>query len=143
MATRSNIAIKNSDGTVESVYCHNDGYLENNGKILSEHWTDEAKLRALLSEGQLSSLGEVLGEPHGFGFGDRPDGVCTFYRRDRGESNVDSQKFQSSAEWLRAAQQEYNYLFDAAAGRWSVFFYGDDQARDLAAALRDEVEDDS
>ena len=34
MSTRSNIAIKRKNGTVESIYCHWDGYLSYNGKIL-------------------------------------------------------------------------------------------------------------
>lgn len=33
MATRSRIGIENQDGTVTSVYCHWDGYPENNGRI--------------------------------------------------------------------------------------------------------------
>ena len=30
MSTRSSIAIKNEDGSIDAIYCHNDGYLTNN-----------------------------------------------------------------------------------------------------------------
>ena len=40
MATRSRIAIEKENGTVESIYCHWDGYPENNGRILVENYTD-------------------------------------------------------------------------------------------------------
>ena len=34
MSTRSNISIKRKDGTYDKIYCHSDGYLEYNGRIL-------------------------------------------------------------------------------------------------------------
>jgi len=37
MATRSNIAIENQDGTVSAIYCHFDGYIDGVGEILYEH----------------------------------------------------------------------------------------------------------
>ena len=38
MATRNRIAIENQDGTVISIYCHWDGHIETNGKILFENY---------------------------------------------------------------------------------------------------------
>ena len=57
MATRSRIAIENQDGTVDSIYCHFDGYLEGVGKTLFNHY-DQEKLEKLLELGDISSLGE-------------------------------------------------------------------------------------
>ena len=57
MATRSRIAIENQDGTVNSVYCHFDGYISGVGKTLFEHY-DQEKLEKLLELGDISSLGE-------------------------------------------------------------------------------------
>ena len=34
MSTRSSIGIKRKDGTIECIYCHSDGYLEYNGKLI-------------------------------------------------------------------------------------------------------------
>jgi hypothetical protein len=58
MGTRSTIALEFADGTVQQVYCHWDGYLEHNGKILQEHYSDPFKLRDLIDLGDMSSLGE-------------------------------------------------------------------------------------
>jgi len=36
MATRSTIVKLGKDGIIKAVYCHSDGYLEHNGKVLSK-----------------------------------------------------------------------------------------------------------
>jgi hypothetical protein len=66
MGTRSTIALEFADGTVEQVYCHWDGYLEHNGKILQEHYSDPFKLRDLIDQGGISSLGKSIGKKHPF-----------------------------------------------------------------------------
>ena len=62
MATRSTIAKLGKDGIIKAVYCHNDGYLEHNGKVLNEYYRDESKVDELLSHGDISSLNENIGE---------------------------------------------------------------------------------
>jgi len=57
MATRSRIAIENQDGTVDSIYCHFDGYISGVGKTLFNHY-DQEKLEKLLELGNISTLGE-------------------------------------------------------------------------------------
>ena len=66
MSTRSRIAKLNDDGSIRVIYCHSDGYLSYNGRILLEHYTDPAKVDALLDLGDISSLGEEIGEQHPF-----------------------------------------------------------------------------
>jgi len=56
MATRSLIAIKHKDNTYSGVYCHWDGYVEHNGKILKEDYQDRAKVVELIDGGDISSL---------------------------------------------------------------------------------------
>jgi hypothetical protein len=124
MATRSNIAIKNSDGTVEAIYCHWDGYPENNGVILLEHYTDEAKIRELISLGDLSSLSSEIGEKHNFNSNEhRNNNWCKAYGRDRGEENVGKKDYADVQQWL-CYGEEYNYLFDN--GKW-ICFAGDEE----------------
>lgn len=48
MSTRSRIGILNADGSIDSIYCHCDGYLSYNGDILMHHYDTEDKVRALL-----------------------------------------------------------------------------------------------
>ena len=66
MATRSNIAMKTTTGNIVSVYCHWDGYVANNGKILLENYTDIDKIEALVALGSISSLGEQVGDKQDF-----------------------------------------------------------------------------
>jgi hypothetical protein len=60
MATRSRIAIENQDGSVTSVYCHWDGYVDGVGKTLNQHYNTKDKVEALIELGNLSSLDETL-----------------------------------------------------------------------------------
>ena len=66
MATRSTIALEFADGTVQQVYCHWDGYLEHNGKLLQEHYSNPFILRDLIDQGAISSLGPIVGTKHDF-----------------------------------------------------------------------------
>lgn len=116
MSTRSAIGIKLDDGRIESIYCHSDGYLEYNGKILLRHYSDLNKIKKLLSFGDLSSLGENIepevGKKHGFEFSERQEGVCVFYNRDRGDSKKDTKS--------RILEDEFYFVehYD-----WSEYFY--------------------
>lgn len=123
MGTRSRIGIMNDDGTITSVYCHWDGYLEHNGKLLREHWSDEKKLRKMMKIGDMSVLGEEIGKKHDFknAEGARGNG-CTFYKRDRGEKNVDA-KVHPNFDAFRLYFEEYNYLFYPKQGKWEVNYH--------------------
>lgn len=117
MSTRSSIAILNPEGTVTGIYCHFDGYPSHNGKILLENYNAEEMVRRLLSYGDMSTLAPLVGEKHDFD--KRPEGVCTFYHRDRGESDVWAKTHESVEafdEWLSDTDREWSYLF--ADGAW-------------------------
>ena len=65
MSTRCRIGIENNDGTITSIYCHNDGYPEGVGSVLVYNYKTEDKIRKLLSLGDMSSLGtEPIDNPH-------------------------------------------------------------------------------
>ena len=129
MGTRSRIGVMHGDNC-KSVYCHWDGYLSHNGAILQEHY-DSSKANNLVALGDLSSLGNQIGEAHPFSkFGidkDDPDfdklvaltelaednGWTTFYGRDRGEKDVDFKVSQSFDEFLELVDHcgaEYFYI---------------------------------
>ncbi len=111
MATRSTIALEYADGSVGQIYCHWDGYLDNNGKILLEHYKDPFKVQAMLDQGDMSSLSETV------------EG-CAFYTQ-RGEELNPQRMFKDYAEYRREAQgEEYNYIL-RKDGRWYVEFYGE------------------
>jgi len=135
MGTRSTIAIQNGDGTVTGIYCHWDGYLSHNGRILNENYTTEEAVRELLALGDLSSLGATIGEQQDF---DNPvDGQCNAYGRDRGETGIEARTFESHAELIEQTGQEYDYLF--ANGVWTVHSY--DGTAVLTEALAQEAQE--
>ena len=117
MATRSTIGIiDNKTGVVTSIYCHWDGYPENNGRILVEHWSDPAKIQQLMALGPLSSLGAEIGEKHDFK--DSGPIHCTAYGCDRAEADMEPSTYDSLQEFLDNGE-EYNYLWDGQ--RWNCF----------------------
>ena len=121
MATRSRIGIELEDGTVKSVYCHWDGYISYNGKILFECY-DRAKTLDLVKLGGLSSLGDQVDptEPHSF---ESPQsGVTIAYHRDRGES-LSIRTNKSVEDFFKSDYEEYGYVL-GLDGRWWVASHG-------------------
>lgn len=138
MATRSTIALEFADGTVGQVYCHWDGYLEHNGAILQKSYTDPFKLQKLIDIGDLSVLHDEIGEKHDFN--DQYKDGCTFYGRDRGETNINARYFKDFADYERNHQyEEYEYILRQVDGK-AVWFvcYNDDGFVPLANELATE-----
>ena len=136
MATRSTIALEYADGTIGQVYCHWDGYIAHNGKILFEHYVDPFKTRELLDQGDISSLGTVVGEKHDFSRLDTQmpaedyerlyGHMTTFYGRDRGESGTGAKTFTDFADYEQNFQhEEYAYIL-RKDGNWYVKCYSED-----------------
>lgn len=126
MATRSTIALEFNDGTVKQIYCHWDGYLDNNGVILHECWSDPNKLCELIDEGDMSTLGHTL------------DG-CQFYGRDRGEEDTQAQSYINYDQYVDDGMREdYNYILRIVGGVpiWYVAQY-DNVFVKLESALLD------
>jgi hypothetical protein len=132
MATRSTIALEFADGTVGQVYCHWDGYLSNNGKILLNNYMDPYKLRDLIDLGDISKLGAEIGVKHPF---DSPatfgtpayelykkqyGNMTKFYGRDRGEEDTGAKYFKDFADYEANHQyEEYSYIL-RTDGLWYV-----------------------
>ena len=153
MGTRSTISMRNSDGTYTGIYCHWDGYVSHNGRILHEHYQDERKIRQLMELGSLSGLGPEIGEKHPF---DNPypwdhpqhgewkqkyGNWCHAYGRDRGEDDIDAVTGVNYTELvLDLGIQEYNYLWEN--GEWKVRKgYGDSRWVTVADALSGNEDD--
>jgi hypothetical protein len=110
MATRSRIAIENQDGTVTSIYCHFDGYLEHNGKILQNYFTNREKVEQLIALGDLSCLGEDIEEGS-------PDTIA--YARDRGEDFHQKQHKDVEAFFSGGEIERIGYCF-VKGDKWLV-----------------------
>ena len=140
MGTRSVIGVMHGD-VCKAVYCHWDGYLEHNGRILQEHY-DSTKANFLVALGDVSSLGKEIGEAHPFSQfeinKDSPDfdklmarheeaeakGWTTFYGRDRGEENISWKtmtNWSQFEDFFNGCGAEYAYIM--RDGVWYVKQY--------------------
>lgn len=136
MSTRSAIGILSDDGKVLGVYCHWDGYLSNNGKLLRYHYNSLSKVRRLLGYGNISFLGPILGRKHNFDNATRehPDWCC-FYARDRGETDQEAKSFDSTKDFEDHYNwSDYYYLFDKK--KWVYKHAGENVYHDLDTALK-------
>jgi hypothetical protein len=146
MGTRSRIGVMHGD-ICKSVYCHWDGYLDHNGRILQEHY-GSAKANHLVSLGDLSALRPEIGDQHAFSqfevddmdrddFIRTTENMCTFYGRDRLETDVEFKVAQNFAEFLTQVENcgaEYYYIM--RDGVWYTGCPGEDNALvPLATAL--------
>ena len=124
MATRSNIAIKNTDGTITGVYCHWDGYPAHNGEMLRRYYNTNEKVLELIALGSLSSLRPTVGQKQDFNNKKtQNEDWCLAYHRDRGEELV-IRHYKDAVEYVDDGE-EYMYLWDGQ--NWLV---NDHQAKD-------------
>ena len=151
MATRSTIALEFADGTIGQVYCHWDGYLAHNGKMLQEYYSNPFIVRDLIDLGSLSSLRPQIGTKHPFSmfeanmtqdeYANLYRDMCTFYGRDRGEGQSDATYFKDYEHFLVDGQEEeYDYILRNVNGKptWFVSDHGGD-FQSLAGALIEDI----
>jgi len=151
MSTRSTIVLEQDDGTYKTIYSHWNGYPDWNGDILLHHYQDEKKVARLLDQGDISILRQNVGEKHNFDdHGDdapaEKNNWTTFYKRDRGEEEVDAVTFKTLLEAINIDNwSDYIYVFkfpapDAKKRQW--FFTGTDSPQkleDLKLLTEDDV----
>lgn len=119
MSTRSYIAFEDVDGTVKGVFCHWDGYLEHNGKILFEHYNSLGRAKKLVNLGSLDFIGANI-EPSEyiklFGYDEtkNPDGfkkmpykLQSAFRREN--NNHVTAYYRDCAQYLTPKEQK-NFL---------------------------------
>lgn len=119
MATRSTIAVLKHDGSVMQIYSHWDGYPSHNGMLLKNHYNTQELAESLIAGGDISVLDKSIELVDGHTFDNRVDGHTLYYKRDRGESNVDAKKFDNYVAFLKLMmKEEYNYIF--IDGQWKL-----------------------
>lgn len=142
MSARPLIAIKTDKG-YKAIYNHFDG--DSLYETLTQNYTDENKVNALIALGDISFLGEEIGpapivKAHGF------DALLTdyfrglskeeqkkeqaeyyhhtlAYGRDRGETGTEAHTVKSLRELIK--EEEYTYVFDPHSGEWDEYEDGD------------------
>lgn len=134
MGTRSAIGVMHGD-KAKVIYCHWDGYLEHNGRILFDHY-DSPKANHLVALGGISSLDQNIEIPEGVEHTfDKPaKGITVFYGRDRGESgNEYTVCFNDEEMYDHFNWCEYFYIM--RDGVWYVSQGPDTAWRELSVAL--------
>jgi hypothetical protein len=136
MATRSRIGYTMKSGMIRHIYVHWDGYPDGVGKTLYQHYDTYGKIKQLIDLGDISQLGEEIGEMHNFE--DRlntspkdiesgkvkvpwKDSWTLAYGRDRGEKKTKPKVSKTRASYGDTSKNwdiEYFYLFDE--GEWYV-----------------------
>lgn len=141
MGTRSDIIVHRADGSWKRIYCHWNGYLSHNGRILHDHYGSQELAEALVAPGDMSSLAPNCSKPEGHSFEKPVDGYCVYYGRDRGETGVDGTVADSLAKvWPEAdCWTEFTYVWDQ--GHWWVA--NPDEGSQTAISLADALTADA
>jgi hypothetical protein len=135
MGTRSRIGYELPDHSVVSVYCHYDGYVEHNGKILVEYYQNRDDVMDLIDGGGISSLrtrgewnskalkdedGEWISDAAGYLMYENDREPQPLYYTERGEeldiAHTSFDEFVSG----NLGGEEYAYLFDLN-GNWKAY----------------------
>lgn len=112
MSTNSTIAVQLDNGSIKQVYCHWDGYLDHNGKLLVENYNSQELAESLVELGNISSLDRVITPAGLHSYKSPENGVTVFYARDRGDDFIEPETFVDYNDYInRGTSQEYNYLF--------------------------------
>lgn len=126
MSTRSRIGILNQNGTVESVYCHQDGYPEYTGYFLENFYTTTKLVKFLLSKGDISNIATPykwdtpIGQKEMF---DNKELLSLKTYAQRGEK-CPSVMHEDVKEYLKYdSDDEYKYLFANGEKEYLNCFY--------------------
>ena len=137
MGTRSRIGYELPDDSVVSVYCHYDGHVQSNGRVLVEHYQDRDAVKELIDGGSMSSLhttylwvtaavrdenGAVVTDEKGNWIYSPTRDAQPLYHTERGEElDVDHTSFD---EFISGnSGEEYAYLYDLN-GNWKAYKIG-------------------
>lgn len=127
MGTRSYIAKQTGDNQYLTIFCHFNGYPEENGAMLVQHYNTPERVDALLALGDLYYLREKIapasGIPHEHG--NAQPGVTIAYQRDEGCTGCEA-KIQTLEELDDPGSEgiEFTYIF-SLDGQWLYFPTGE------------------
>jgi hypothetical protein len=161
MSTRSFIHVQRTDGTWARIYCHFDGYWNGVGQTLQDHYDSQELAEALMALGDISVLGDEIGEKHDFDYAHvfylkhngnyearnadpefiRLERMCNAYGRDRGEEDVDAH----IGDTLEEVFSRQSYMYVWRDNHWFGMTRNDDldALRPLKDVLAEEDEDES
>ena len=108
MSTRSAIGYLTPNGNVRAIYCHWDGYVNGGvGETLVTEWQSAYRVAQLVESGHMSQLGIDLKS-------------SVFYGRDRGETDVSPEEFESMYQFSSSYLGECEYVYLYTRDGWLV-----------------------
>ena len=108
MSTRSAIGYLTPNGNVRAVYCHWDGYVNGGvGETLVTEWQSAYRVAQLVESGHMSQLGIDLKS-------------SVFYGRDRGETDVSPEEFESMYQFSSSYLGDCEYVYLYTRDGWLV-----------------------
>ena len=132
MSTSAFIAREDKHGHIDSIYLHRDGYPDEAGKILYNHYNSEELVDKLLSFGDLSILGEIAETNPSYWQSNNywqndTERKCVSYR-DRGETDVDAGHYKDYTTFEdenEVLYVDYVYLYCEDDDTWYIAFDGE------------------
>ena len=108
MSTRSAIGYLTPNGNVRAIYCHWDGYVNGGvGETLVTEWQSAYRVAQLVESGHMSQLGIDLKS-------------SVFYGRDRGETDVSPEEFESMYQFSSSYLGDCEYVYLYTRDGWLV-----------------------
>ncbi|MBQ8891304.1 MAG: hypothetical protein IJ068_00355 [Bacilli bacterium] len=126
MGTRSRIGILKRDGSVTSIYCMKDGYIDGVGLRLYKYYNNLNSINKLISLGDIDSLHTYpdleTAKLQEFGNGD----ITKFFYRDEKEKwkdckPIDDKNLDDFFDTLISTTGEYAYLYDELQQKWMMY----------------------
>ena len=113
MATRCLIGKIVDYEMVKYIYCHFDGYPEGVGECLTINWKDSRKINALLSKGDLNSLGSKLKDKN-----KSNSRLHTQFSEYSENHQLVSKLDYESSSWLEKDWWDIEYIYLFIDGKW-------------------------
>lgn len=123
MSTRSRIGILRKNGSIDSIFCHFDGYLDGVGEKLISYYNDLSSANKLINRGDIETLHEYA-DSDSFKIKKYGDGKITHSFFDDDATNWDNYKpihSKNIDELLKKDIEnlvQYIYLFNEQKDKW-------------------------
>jgi hypothetical protein len=115
MSTRATIGLRRQNGTIDTIICWHDAYLDGVGRILKNRYDTEEKIEKLMAGGNVEELQSTPGRSiYQYEGDDAVPEDC----KARTLRNIEDFLFQ-----VRDYNQDYGYLFQD--GQWHYYRPGD------------------
>jgi len=112
MATRSAIAVRNTDASYDVIYCHWDGYPDHQIPILKTKYNTAKRARRLIAKGDLSSLETSQGWQRE----DRKPGPLYYFERGDVDCEPRNVSVKELLEFAKGSDCEHLYTYQPYKG---------------------------